>query len=72
MFYAIYIGVFTDKAIPGWTSVIISTLFIGGLQLLILGIIGEYLGKLFIENKGRPRYVIEEMKLTNENSTTEQ
>ena len=71
MFYAIYIGIFTDKAIPGWTSVIISTLFIGGLQLLILGIIGEYLGKLFIENKRRPCYVIEEMKLNNEDSTTD-
>jgi polyisoprenyl-phosphate glycosyltransferase len=51
MFYALYIGLFTDKAIAGWTSVIVSVLFIGGLQLLMLGIIGEYLGKLFLENK---------------------
>ncbi|MCF8234525.1 MAG: glycosyltransferase family 2 protein [Bacteroidales bacterium] len=67
MLYAIYINLFTAKAMPGWTSIIVSVLFIGGLQLLMLGIIGEYLGKLFIENKKRPNYIIEEKKLRNEN-----
>lgn len=67
MFYAIYINLFTDDAMPGWTSIIVSVLFIGGLQLLMLGIIGEYLGKLFIENKKRPNYIIGEKKLRNEN-----
>jgi polyisoprenyl-phosphate glycosyltransferase len=66
MFYALYIGLFTDKAIAGWTSVIVSVLFIGGLQLLMLGIIGEYLGKLFLENKKRPNYIIDQMKMSNE------
>lgn len=66
MIYAIYISIFTDKAIAGWASVIVSILFIGGLQLLILGIIGEYLGKLYIENKGRPNYIIDETDLNNE------
>lgn len=66
MFYALYIGLFTDKAIEGWTSVIVSVLFIGGLQLLMLGIIGEYLGKLFLENKKRPNYIINEMQVSNE------
>ncbi|HSM46403.1 MAG TPA: hypothetical protein VK872_01195, partial [Draconibacterium sp.] len=65
-FYALYIGLFTDKAIAGWTSVIVSVLFIGGLQLLMLGIIGEYLGKLFLENKKRPNYIIDQMKMSNE------
>jgi dolichol-phosphate mannosyltransferase len=66
MIYALYISLFTDKAIEGWTSVIVSVLFIGGLQLLMLGIIGEYLGKLFLENKQRPTYIIEQMKMSDE------
>lgn len=61
--YAAYIHVFTDRAITGWTSVIISVLFVGGINLLMLGIIGEYLGKLFIENKRRPNYLISETNL---------
>lgn len=66
MIYALYIGLFTEKAIEGWTSVIVSVLFIGGLQLLMLGIIGEYLGKLFLENKKRPTYIIDQMKISDE------
>jgi glycosyltransferase involved in cell wall biosynthesis len=58
--YAIYISVFTEKAITGWTSIIASILFIGGIQLIMLGIVGVYLGKLFSENKNRPHYIIEE------------
>jgi len=61
--YAIYIGLFTDRDVAGWTSVIVSVLFIGSLQLVILGIIGEYLGKLFMENKRRPNYIIHESRL---------
>lgn len=52
-----------DNVIIGWPSVIISILFIGGLQLLILGIIGEYIGKIFLETKKRPLYIIREKKL---------
>lgn len=59
-FYAIIINLFTDKAVSGWASLITSVLFIGGIQLLMLGIIGEYLGKLFIESKRRPTYIIKE------------
>jgi dolichol-phosphate mannosyltransferase len=66
MIYALYISVFTERAIQGWTSVIVSILFIGGLQLLILGIMGEYLGKLYIENKKRPNYIIDETDLKHE------
>lgn len=61
--YALWLYAFTDKTIPGWTSILLSVLFIGGLNLLMLGIIGEYLGKLFIENKKRPTYVISETDL---------
>ncbi len=61
--YAAYIFMFTNKAITGWASVIISVLFVGGINLLMLGIIGEYLGKLFIENKQRPNYLVSESNL---------
>jgi glycosyltransferase involved in cell wall biosynthesis len=56
--FAISAALFTDKVISGWTSMIISILFLGGIQLLMLGIVGEYLGKLFIESKHRPAYII--------------
>jgi len=64
--FAIIASILTDKTIPGWTSVIVSVLFIGGIQLIMLGIIGEYLGKLFIENKKRPNYVIKESNVRGE------
>lgn len=58
--YAIYAHVFTDKAQTGWTSILTSVLFIGGLQLLVLGIIGEYLGKVLMQTKSRPDYLVRE------------
>jgi glycosyltransferase involved in cell wall biosynthesis len=58
--YAIYIALFTTEAVTGWTSIIASILFIGGVQLIMIGIIGIYLGKLFSESKNRPVYIIEE------------
>jgi len=58
--YAICISVFTNTAVPGWTSLLVSVLFIGGLQLIMIGILGEYVGKLFMENKRRPNYIIRE------------
>lgn len=58
--YAIYMVLFTHQTVLGWASVIVSILFIGSIQLIILGIIGEYLGKLFIASKKRPNYIIKE------------
>lgn len=58
--YALYMKFFTDSTVPGWASVLISVLFIGGIQLIVLGIIGEYIGKLFMESKHRPHYIIKE------------
>ncbi|MFB3896712.1 MAG: glycosyltransferase family 2 protein [bacterium] len=58
--YAVCITIFTHRVISGWASVIVSVLFIGSVQLIILGIIGEYLGKLFIASKNRPNYIIKE------------
>jgi len=61
--YALYQRFFLHAAILGWTSVLMSILFLGGVQLFFLGVMGEYLGKMFIETKKRPTYVIKEKKL---------
>jgi polyisoprenyl-phosphate glycosyltransferase len=61
--YAIYVAIFTNEAVIGWTSLIASIMFIGGLQFIIIGIIGEYLGKLFINNKKRPHYIISQSNI---------
>ena len=60
IFYIFYIALFTEKAIEGWASTLVSIYFLGGMQLLALGIIGEYLGKVFNETKKRPHYLIED------------
>ena len=44
----------------GWASVIVSLFFIGGIQLFALGMIGEYLGRLFLKDNGRPQFVVRE------------
>lgn len=46
---------------PGWTSLILSIWFLGGLQLLAIGMVGLYIGKIYIEVKQRPRYNIEKV-----------
>ncbi len=62
--YAFYVlvgrlsGRFT--VVPGWATVVISVLVLGGVQLVMLGIIGEYLGRIYEELKRRPQYIIEE------------
>lgn len=61
--YAVYvlaIRLFTDKAVSGWTSILISVLFLGGIQLLCIGLLSEYLGKMFIESKGRQVYIVKD------------
>jgi dolichol-phosphate mannosyltransferase len=61
--YALCIYFFTDKVMTGWTSLLVSVLFLGGLQLIFLGLIGEYIGRTFIQTKNRPSYVIRESDL---------
>lgn len=57
--WVLWVGLFTDVPVPGWASTVLPVYFIGGVQLLCLGVIGEYLGKTYQEVKGRPRYTIE-------------
>ena len=54
------IAYFNHNTVPGWTSIIIAIMFFGGIQLLFLGLIGEYITSLFIEVKKRPKYIIKE------------
>ncbi len=60
---AIYalISYFHGTVVPGWTSLILSIWFLGGVQLLCIGLIGQYIGKVYIEVKQRPRYNIEKI-----------
>ncbi|MBO5458635.1 MAG: glycosyltransferase, partial [Lachnospira sp.] len=51
---------FMGHTVAGWTTIIVSIWAIGGLILLSLGIIGEYIGKIYLESKERPRYIIDE------------
>lgn len=52
---------FQGQTVPGWSSIMVSIWFIGGLLLLSIGIVGEYIGKIYLETKSRPRYIIESM-----------
>lgn len=60
---AIYalISYFTGHVVAGWTSLILSIWFLGGVQLLAIGLVGQYIGKIYIEVKQRPRYNIEKV-----------
>jgi dolichol-phosphate mannosyltransferase len=60
MIYALVSWAFF-QAVPGWTSLISVVLLLGSVQLLALGIIGEYVGRTFIESKRRPAYLIREV-----------
>ncbi|GAC1409898.1 MAG: glycosyltransferase family 2 protein [Burkholderiaceae bacterium] len=57
--WAIILRLFTLQALPGWASTVIPLYFLGGVQLLSLGIIGEYVAKIYESSKRRPRYHIE-------------
>lgn len=61
--YAIIIRVVYQIGIPGWASIVTTIVFMGGIQLMMLGVIGEYLGKLFIESKKRPLYLVKKTNL---------
>ena len=55
------VALFTNEAVPGWASTVLPIYFLGGLQILCLGVIGSYLGKIYIESKSRPKYFIEKV-----------
>lgn len=64
---ALYLRLCTGVTLPGWTSLMIVVLFLGGLQLFILGVIGEYLGRVYDETRNRPLYIVGEIIQSNKN-----
>lgn len=60
LFYSL-ISFYSDKTVSGWSSLIVSIWALGGLQLLSIGIIGEYIGKIYLETKERPKFIIQDV-----------
>jgi polyisoprenyl-phosphate glycosyltransferase len=61
--YALGVQVFGGFTVPGWSSLTVGVFFLGGIQLIMIGILGEYIGKLFFEVKKRPNYIISQSSL---------
>ena len=59
--WAVIIRLFTERAVPGWASTVVPMFFLGGVQLLALGVIGGYLSRVYAESKQRPRFIVEKM-----------
>jgi glycosyltransferase involved in cell wall biosynthesis len=57
--WVVGVKLFTNEAVPGWASTVLPIYFIGGIQVLSIGIVGEYIGKIYMETKKRPRFIIE-------------
>ena len=66
----ILISYFTGYVVSGWTSILATIVFFSGVQLMVLGIIGMYLGKLFMQSKQRPNYIIRSTNLQRINHDT--
>lgn len=63
MLYALYSKFILDTAISGWASIMVSSMFVGGIQLLCIGIIGEYIARIASDSRKRPDYVIHESNI---------
>jgi hypothetical protein len=50
----------TARDLPGWTAIAVGVLFVSGIQFLILGVMGEYIGRIYTEVKQRPRWIVSE------------
>jgi len=57
--WAVWVRIFNPAAVPGWASTVIPVSLLGGIQLLCTGIIGQYLAKVYLETKQRPRVIVE-------------
>ena len=66
--YFIYLAIIGEITLKGWSSLIVSVLFIGGVQLIALGIIGEYVGRSFLYQNKEPQFIIEKAHLYDDNN----
>lgn len=66
MLYALYSRFIIKEYVPGWTSLMLSVMFIGGVQLICVGLIGEYIGRMSANIRNRPLYVINETNIVND------
>lgn len=57
--WALGVKIFNPAAVPGWASIVIPLYLLGGIQLFCMGVIGQYLAKVYSEAKGRPRFIVE-------------
>jgi glycosyltransferase involved in cell wall biosynthesis len=57
--WALWVRLFSNYAVPGWTSIVLPMYFLGGVQIFCIGMLGEYLAKTYAEVKSRPRFVVE-------------
>ncbi len=57
----VFVHYFTGHSVEGWTSLAVIVLALGSVQLLVVGVLGEYLGRLYVESKGRPLFIIQEV-----------
>jgi hypothetical protein len=60
MVYVVVIAIFTDRAVAGWASVTAAVLLLGGVQLMFLGVLGQYVGRMYDDVKRRPLFLIAE------------
>ena len=60
--YALFLRIFTNIWVEGWTALMIAVLFIGGIQLLCIGILGNYIGRIYDESKNRPLYLVRQYR----------
>lgn len=58
MIFIIFQALFSKSTVEGWASTMSVILFLGGIQLIFLGVLGEYLGRIFMEVKGRPNHLV--------------
>ena len=61
LFIVLYLKIFTNATITGWSSLIVIQLLFNGIILFILGIVGEYIGRIYDESKQRPLYIVQEV-----------
>lgn len=57
IFYSLFVKLFTNTTVRGWTMMFIGQLFLGGIQMLSIGVLGEYIGRIYTESKQRPLYL---------------